>query len=130
MTIQMVSSASPLQLDIDGSPVSQGQFIDLHYLTLGPHQLSVETNDYLGNESLTKTQFNLTVTRESLIDEINRLYTLGLITKNGVKNSLLHKATYFKYRALLKELKAQRNKAVKDEAYLILVEEVNWLLSH
>ena len=31
---------------------------------------------------------------------------------------------------MLKELKAQRNKAVKEEAYLILVEEVNWLLSN
>ena len=70
------------------------------------------------------------MTRESLIDEINRLYTLGLITKNGVRNSLVHKASYFKYRALLKELKAQRNKAVKEEAYLILVEEVKWLINN
>ena len=51
------------------------------------------------------------------------------MTRNceSIKNG---KATYFKYRALLKELKAQRNKAVKNEAYLVLVEEVNWLLNH
>jgi hypothetical protein len=83
------------------------------------------------------------VTFQSLIDDINEAKTLKLINNNGVYDSLLAKAAISQIinlinkntslnilNSLLNELNAQRGKHITENAYQILLYDVNYLKSH
>ncbi len=110
----------------DGAPAVNGQVLDMFFLMPGVHTLVVTAADNLGNtRTLTRT-FEVHATAESLSNNLDRALSLGLISKNGIYNSLKqkveaalrahnrgqHPVEHNVLGAFVNELKAQDGKAV------------------
>ena len=84
------------------------------------------------------TTFRIVATLESTISDIERAYTLGWIDNAGIKESLVkklqavvkNKIDKVLANAFLSELEAQKNKHINEQAYQLLKEDIEWLLSH
>ena len=74
---------------LDGSPVVNGQKIDLFTLALGSHDMKVTATDFYGNASTQVVTINVTATIDSLTSSVTRLYKEGKITNKGVYYSLM-----------------------------------------
>ena len=82
--------------------------------------------------------FRIVATPESTIADVERAYALGWVDNIGVKESLVKKlqavvkAEIDKVlaTAFLNELEAQKNKYINDQAYQLIKEDIEWLLSH
>lgn len=103
--------------------------IDLFYRSLGIHMVRVESVDYMGNMSEVAVSFTIQATIQSTISDIERSYSLGWIDNAGIKNSLIKKFKEKKvnYKNITNELNAQRDKHVSEDAYKLLIEDINWL---
>lgn len=115
-----------------------GSAIDSFFEKLGDHQLAVHAVDRVGNPSNLTATFHIIATPESTISDIERTYALGWIDNVGIKESLVKKfqavvkAEIDKVlaTAFLNELEAQKSKHVNDQAYQLIKEDIEWLLSH
>jgi len=115
-----------------------GSAIDSFFEKLGDHQLAVHTVDRVGNPSNLTTTFRIVATQESTISDIERAYALGWIDNAGIKESLVKKfqavakteINKVLAKAFLNELEAQKNKHVNEQAYQLIKEDIEWLLSH
>jgi hypothetical protein len=128
---------------LDGSPVSNGQTLDLLLLNPGVHTLVVSASDNAGNSAQASVTFNIVVTIDSLIDATQRACSMGWISKKGTCQSLLAKLRVAKaslgrgqtqaargqLNAFLNELRAQKGKSVNQSAYDLLKTDANYLLN-
>jgi hypothetical protein len=143
-----VASFTPL---MDGSPtlaghgLASGQSIWLLLeMSLGSHTFSVDAVDNLGNSSLSSVTFTIIVTPDSIKDDVTLLYAAGLITKQGIVNSLLAKLDAAKaarergqcdtaaniYRAFIDEVTAQSGKAIDPLAAAALIGDAQYLIDN
>jgi hypothetical protein len=124
------SGLATVAATLDGTPVSDGQTIDLLWYPLGTHVLSVTASDVAGSSATSSASFELTATRESLVDLIRRLAALGEIDSDGVTNSLLTKAQDGQLNALLQEIRAQSGEHVTVRAADLLRGDVEYVIAH
>ncbi len=107
-------------------PTSDGATLDLFFFYPGTRRVVTSAADNLGNADVTTCAFELHATPQSLLSNINRAQSLGLITNHGIANSLRakmqqiqslhergqHGAEANVLRAFINELQAQRGKKV------------------
>ncbi|MEK7502600.1 MAG: hypothetical protein AAB609_03670, partial [Patescibacteria group bacterium] len=93
--------------------------------------------DYSQNQT---SEIKRSVSSQDLINDLNELKNLGLFKNNGIYNSLLAKIPIAQLsasvnkktsinilNALFNEVKAQRGKGITEEAYQILIYDLNYL---
>jgi hypothetical protein len=85
------SGVKSLTATLDGTPVTNGQQIDLYTLALGHHLLKVTASDYYGNSTSKSVDFTVIATAQSLVAGVNRFYSAGQIDNAGLRASLLDK---------------------------------------
>lgn len=73
---------------LDGSVVTNGQSVDLLFLNLGSHTMTVNATDRAGNAASASVIFTVVADINSLIALEQRACSLGWINGNGVCNSL------------------------------------------
>ncbi len=76
---------------LDGAAATNGQVLDMFFLNAAVHTLRVTATDNVGNSGNTDRTFRVRATAQSLRNNVVRAYDLGLITKQGIRNSLLAK---------------------------------------
>ncbi len=75
----------------DGAPTTQGAVLDMFFLQPGTHTIVVTAADNLGNTGTSTRNFVVRATADSLASNVQRAYSLGLITKANVRDSLADK---------------------------------------
>ncbi len=107
-------------------PTADGATMDLFFFYPGTRRVVVSSADNLGNAGVTTCSFELHATPESLLSNVNRAETLGLIANHGVAQSLRqkleqvqrlhgrgqHSTEHNVLQAFVQELLAQRGKKV------------------
>ncbi len=91
----------------DDKIISNGDTIDLFFQHLGNHTLYVTSTDFVGNTANSSTEFRIIATASSTINDVERAYNLGWITKEKVRD----------------ELKRDLNRIIKIEKRIDLLEE-------
>jgi hypothetical protein len=85
------SGVDTVSATLDGAPATDGQVLDMFFLAPGTHTIAVTAADHLGNTSHLTVTFEVHATAASLLSNLDRALELGLITKDGVYNSLKSK---------------------------------------
>ncbi|KKT74335.1 MAG: hypothetical protein UW71_C0027G0001, partial [Parcubacteria group bacterium GW2011_GWB1_44_7] len=111
----------------DDEAILASTTVDSFYQKLGVHNFSATSNDFVGNVATSSVDFRIIATEQSIIKDIEKCLTLGWIDNKGVANSLKKKKID---KAFPNELNAQRGKHINEQAYQILVEDINWLLNN
>jgi 2',3'-cyclic-nucleotide 2'-phosphodiesterase (5'-nucleotidase family) len=138
------SGVKSIVATLDGTPVTNGQVIDLHTLALGDHTLTVVAADYYGNATTQSVTFSVTTSIQSLISSIKRLLAEGKIDNAGIANSLTMKlenaknslakgqmgAAANQLNAFINEVQAQSGKHIAADAAALLIADAQWLLNH
>lgn len=70
----------------DGAAAANGQTLDMFFLDAGVHSIVVSATDNIGNTGTTERTFRVRATAASLLSNIDRARSLGLITNNGAYN--------------------------------------------
>ena len=117
-------------IKFDDKIVNDGDSIDLFYEKLGDHSISVSATDFVGNSASSTIKFRIIATKESTISDIERAYSLGWIDNQGIKNSLIKKleSKNTQKTGFVNELNAQRGKHINEQAFQILLEDIEWVL--
>ncbi len=129
---------------LDIVPVTNGQTIDLFFLSLGPHTVTVRATDLSGNSSTASVTFNVVSNIDSLIAEKERVCSLGWIKDPNVCKSLDAKlreakdaiqrgqinTAKSKLNDFISELNAQLGKAVNQQAYDLLKADALYVINH
>jgi 2',3'-cyclic-nucleotide 2'-phosphodiesterase/3'-nucleotidase/5'-nucleotidase len=137
------SGVKSIQGTLDGTPVTNGQKIDLYALALGDHTLTVTATDYYGNVGTKSVTFSVTATVQSLVASVNRFYTEGKIDNAGIQNSLLDKlntaqmqmnkgnvkAAINALNAFINAVMAQSGKHIKSDAASLLITDAQWVIA-
>lgn len=119
------SGVATQPVTFDGAAATNGQLLDMFFLNPGVHTIVVSSTDKLGNASSLTRTFEVHATSQSLGNNLNRAYSLGLI-KKGVDNGLKaktdaalkqhlsgkHSVEWNNLGALINLLEAQRGKGV------------------
>jgi len=140
-SIAPVSGIKSIVADLDGTPVVNGQKIDLYALSLDHHTLTVTAMDYYGNASTKSVTFDVTATVPSLKASVNRFYTEGKISKKDVYQSLMDKLVAVQQSkdvktrnnnlsAFINLVNAQKGKAIKVDAANLLIIDAQWVMNH
>jgi 2',3'-cyclic-nucleotide 2'-phosphodiesterase (5'-nucleotidase family) len=130
--------------DLDGTPVTSGQVIDLHPLALGNHTLTANAMDKAYNSSMQSVTFSVTATVQSLKASVTRFFTEGKITKADIRNSLLDKlnsaqtalnqgdvkAAKNALQAFINAVNAQSGKAITKSAANLLITDAKWVIAN
>jgi hypothetical protein len=120
------SGVASHSVTFDGAPATNGQVLDMFFLDPGVHAIAVTAADNLGNAGSQTRTFEVHATSESLSNNLDRAWRLGLIDKEGIYNSLKakveaalrahergqHHVEHNVLGAFVNELEAQRGKAV------------------
>jgi 5'-nucleotidase/UDP-sugar diphosphatase len=128
---------------LDATPVTNGQVIDLHTLTLGDHTLTVTATDFYGNSATKSVTFSVTASISSLMASVNRFYAEGKINKATVRDSLLAQLTAAQksfdagnkktaanqLNAFVNLVKAQSGKAITKPAADLLIADAMYVIS-
>ena len=85
------SGVADVAITLDGTPVADGNDIDMLDLTLGDHTLHVRAEDVSGNVSEQSVTFTVAATLASLRATVERFADEGVITDEGIVKSLLQK---------------------------------------
>jgi hypothetical protein len=85
------SGLDTISATFDGAPATDGQVLDMFFLAPGTHTIAVTAADHLGNTSHRTVRFKVQATAASLLSNLDRALSLGLITKQGVYSSLRSK---------------------------------------
>lgn len=136
-----LSGLKDVWADLDGSPVENGDVIDLLTLSLGQHTLTVYAVDYAGNEASKSVTFTVEATMESLKVTLERLYDEGKIDGEGLYKSLMVKLVQAEKRksmntainvlqAFMNELEAQSGKHITTGAANLLLADVQYVIDH
>jgi hypothetical protein len=72
----------------DGAPATQGQTLDMYTLQPGLHTVTVTATDRVGNTATASKVFRVRATTASLISNIDRANTEGLLKNEGIHTSL------------------------------------------
>jgi len=128
--------------DLDGTPVVDGQAVDLLPLSLDSHILTVNAVDKAGNAATASVTFTVKATVGSLNTLVDRLYAEGKITKASVRDSLRgqlssaeasiaagkNKTAINQLNAFLNLVKAQTGKAITPAAATLLNADANYVI--
>ncbi len=128
--------------DIDGTPVSDNQILDLRTLALGSHTLTVTAVDRTGHATTVTVAFNVNATVQSLITSVNQYYDEGLIKTKGVRTSLLAKlyiaqlamnreqirAARVALTTFIVEVQLQSRNHIDKNAAAVLIADAKWVL--
>lgn len=125
--------------------------VDLFFLKLGTTTITATADDTVGNSATTTQEFRIIATIDSTLSDIERAYREGWMTKkvhdtlrkkfNAVVklSKIVGKTKDEKIQkvvdtvlaaAFLNELNKVRGKGLNEQAYQLLKEDVEWLLSH
>lgn len=129
---------------LDNKSVANGQPIDLFFMSLGSHTVTIQAKDKADNAASLTVTFKVTSDINSLMAATKRTYDLGWIDKPGAYNSLDSKLTTVKsaieknqlntarneLNALINEMDAQKGKAVNQQAYEMLKADVSYVIEH
>ena len=129
---------------LDGSPVTKGQTVDLLYLALGPHKVTVTAKDKAGNTGSASVTFNVVANIDSLIAAKDRACALGWIDSADVCSGLGDKLVAAKgaiergqsntarnqLNGFLNQLEAQKGRAVNLQAYNLLKADAQYVIDH
>ncbi len=85
------SGVKSTSVTLDGAPASNGQKLDMFLLDPGTHTIAVTADDNLDNTTLQTRHFQVHATSASLLNNIDRACTSGLIYKHGTCASLSSK---------------------------------------
>lgn len=85
------SGVADVAITLDGTPVADGDDIDMLDLALGDHTLAVRAEDVSGNVSEKSVTFTVEATLASLRAAVERFAAEGVITNHGIVVSLLEK---------------------------------------
>ncbi len=124
-------------------PVTDGQTVDLFWLSLGQYAVTATGEDYAGWVTTDSETIQLIATISSLQQTVSRLCTEKYITKQGICTSLqqkLESALAAQQRgqkktavnillAFQNELNAQKGKAVQLQAYDLLMMDSNYVIT-
>jgi hypothetical protein len=127
--------------DLDGTPVTNGQVIDLYTLALGNHTLTVVATDMAYNQSSASVTFMVDASIQGLVLGVNRFWSEGKIYKQSYRDALLNKLANAqtalnngqtsKAQKILKDFK--NNVAVKQgflidpKAGKLLIQDTKWV---
>lgn len=95
--VDLDSGVESTTITLDGQPVLDP--VDLFFQSLGDHISTIEAEDMVGNIASSSVTFRVIATPESTIQDVERSYSLGWITREQTKNLLiqmLKKATKVK----------------------------------
>ena len=117
---------------LDGHPVTKGQKVDLFFLPLGLHTVTVNVTDNGGNTTSDSASFSIIVTASSLNDSIDRLLAMHAIKSREAARDLKEKLDDRPYelREFLHELAEQRGRKISQQAYDILKAGALYLITH
>ena len=129
--------------DLDGTPVANGQLIDLFTLALGNHTLTVYAVDKAYNQSSASVTFTIGATVVSLKDSLTRLFTEGKIDNRAIYNNLMQKLVLAEkalsqgnvklatnqLNAFVNEVKAQSGKHISASAAALLIADAKWVIN-
>ncbi len=130
--------------------------VDLFFKKLGSHTLTASSTDNVGNAATSTRTFRIIATVDSTLSDIERAYSLGWMPKKirdeivkkfnaMIKISkIVEKKTDGKpkgekvqkivdkilARAMLLELQKLRGKGLNDQAYQVLKDDIQWLISN
>lgn len=147
LVVDSLSGIATQKGSLDGSVVTNGQFVDLLPLGAGQHTVMVEATDKAGNANSASVQFVVTTTVtdiNGLIAETKRMCELGWINKPGICNSLNSKlkaaqaaiergqlnAAKNQLEAFINELESQNGKAIGQQAFDVLKADALYVIQH
>jgi diketogulonate reductase-like aldo/keto reductase len=128
--------------DLDGTPVTNGQVIDLYTLALGNHTLTVYAMDKAYNQATQSVTFGVEATIQSLTSSVSRFLAEGKIDNTGIANSLTKKlqnaqksldkgqlkTAVNQLNAFINEVQAQSGKHIAADAAALLIEDAQWII--
>ncbi|TNM39719.1 hypothetical protein FHP29_12705 [Nocardioides albidus] len=120
------SGVASHSVTLDGAASSNGAVLDMFWLDAGIHTIVVTATDNVGNTATTPRQFRVRATTESLLSNLERAWSLGLITDrkvyDGLKDSLLaaqqshlkkkHPTEWNQLTAYINQLEGQRGHGI------------------
>jgi hypothetical protein len=83
--------AGSVSVTFDGVPTTNGAALDMFFLDAGIHTVAVTATDNVGNTGTTPKSFRLRATSQSLRNNVERAFQLGLITSKDVYLGLVDK---------------------------------------
>lgn len=123
------SGVAMYHVTLDGQMASNGQAMDFFFFNPGEHVIIVTSTDNVGNTGTDTLTFVVRATSESLLSNLDRALDLGLITSEGVHNSMRakveaalkshnegrHATEWKQLNALANELSAQSGQFIDEE---------------
>ena len=147
---QSVVSSSEIKLN--GVVVKNGEIFDTTNQKLGSYRLVFSAVDSVGNSASSTVNFRIIASVKNMIDDVERLFSLGFITNKTIKDELVlrlnqilrlekigYKRTEIKYRDrfdkitiygrwLLADIERYHPKFIDDASYNLLVEGIKWIM--
>ena len=138
------AGVASVDADLDGTPVVNGQAIDLLALALGSHTLTVSAMDKAGNDATASVTFSVEATVASLKAAVTRFYAEGKIGSASVRDSLMAKlsaieasinagkktAAKNQLNAFIALVQAQSGKSITPDAATLLITDANYVIAH
>jgi len=136
------------QISLDGEIIDNGSSKDLFFRKLGNHLLSATATDFIGNISTSTIDFRIVATIDSIISDIERSYLLGWIKSEKKKNELVKMLNKYikkstdddeddgegkrneELEKFRKKIGKERGKSINEQAYQLLLEDINWMLDN
>ena len=139
-----VSGVYSSMASLDGTPVSNGDLINLLTLSLGEHTFAVQAEDTAGNVSQETVTFQVVSTFESLAGAVNAMVLDGSITKLGVAKGLLVKISAAEsaagrgrinaakniLKAFIQLVNAQEGKSIEEAAANLLITDALFIIDN
>lgn len=134
-----VASSSVL---FDTSLITASSTVDLFFKTLGNHTITAHAQDFVNNAATSTKNIQVVATVSSTQSDINRAFALGWIKYKELKNVLINTLTQASklkkqsakivlYKVMLEGLKlAKKTKVINQQAYDLLMADINWLMTH
>jgi hypothetical protein len=124
-----------------GHGLQSGQNINLlTELSVGTHIFSIQSKDNVENSGTKSVAFEIIVTAESIMDDVDQFLASGMIKNSGLANSLRAKletaseqdcgAAINIYEAFIEELQSQSGKGIDDGAAQIMIDDAQYLIAH
>lgn len=130
---------------VAGSGLSSGTSVYLlTSLALGSHTFKINTADNVSNPNSASVTFNIIVTAQSIITDVNQLYSSGAISNASVYSGLLQKLNDALaarnagkcgtadniYSAFINQVTGQVGKGITAQAASILIADAQYLIAH
>jgi len=120
------SGVASQSVTFDGAPATNGQTLDMFFLAAGLHTVAVTAADNIGNSATTNKVFRVRATAASLLNNLDRARSLGLVPNvqvyNGLRDSLVaanqshakgkHPTEWNQLGAFVNQLLGQRGKGI------------------